>query len=197
MTTPLIIIAILLTPTLLAAAIGRVMQKPALYRLGGLLGLSAAFAFFAVGHFVMTDGMIEMLPPFVPQRLLLVYATGALEAVLAIALLVPSWRQTVGLLCIGVLILFFPANIYAALNGVGLGGHQWGPAYLLIRTPLQLLLIVWAYWFGVRGSLSARLSAAIQNWIGFTPSEENARKLWFAPKKKKAGPIAGPGSLGW
>ena len=155
MTTPLIVITILLTPTLLAAAIGSMLRQPGLYRLGGLIGLSAAFAFFAVGHFLMTEGMVEMLPPFVPQRLLLVYATGVLEALLAIALLVPAWRQTTGLICIGVLILFFPANIYAALNGIGLGGHQWGPLYLLVRTPLQLLLIIWAYWFGVRTSLPA------------------------------------------
>ena len=171
MTTPLIIIAILLTPTLLAAAIGSVLRQPALYRLGGVIGLSAAFAFFAVGHFVMTDGMIEMLPPFVPQRLLLVYATGVLEAVLAIALLVPSWRKTAAKICIGVLILFFPANIYAALNGIGLGGHQWGPAYLLARTPLQLLLIAWAYWFGVRESLSGRFRVVDGNRVGLAISD--------------------------
>ena len=152
MTTPLIIVAILLTPTLLAAAIGIMLRKPALYRLGGVIGLSAGFAFFAIGHFVMTHGMVEMLPPFVPQRRLLVYATGVLEAVLAIALLVPSWRKTAGQICIAVLILFFPANVFAALNGIGLGGHQWGPVYLFIRTPLQLLFIVWAYWFAIRES---------------------------------------------
>lgn len=154
MTTPLIIIAILLTPTLLGAAMGGALRQPALYRLGGLAGLSAAFAFFAVGHFVMTEGMAEMLPPFVPYRVQLVYATGILEAMLAIALLVPAWRQTAATICIGVLVVFFPANVYAALNGVGLGGHQWGPVYLLVRTPLQLLLIAWAYWFGVRKPLS-------------------------------------------
>ena len=171
MTTPLIIIAILLTPALLAAAIGSVMRQPALYRLGGLVGLSAAFAFFAVGHFVMTEGMIEMLPTFVPQRHLLVYVTGVVEAALAIALLVPSWRQTTGKICIGVLILFFPANIYAALNGIGLGGHQWGPIYLLIRTPLQLFLIAWAYWFAVRESYSGRFDAFSRRRAGFTPSD--------------------------
>lgn len=154
MTTPLIIVAILLVPTLLAAAIGSILRQPSLYRLGGLIGLSAAFTFFAVGHFVMTDGMTEMLPPFVPQRPLLVYATGVLEALLAIALLVPSWRKTAGQICLVVLVVFFPVNIYAAVNGIGLGGHQWGPVYLLVRTPLQLLLIAWAYWFGVRESSS-------------------------------------------
>lgn len=153
MTTPLIIIAILLTPTLLAAVIGSLLRQPALYRLGGLVGMSAAFVFFAIGHFVKTGGMVEMLPPFVPERLLLVYATGVLEAALAIALLIPSWRKTAGQSCIALLIVFFPVNVYAALSGIGLGGHQWGPTYLFVRAPLQLLLIAWAYWFCVRDAL--------------------------------------------
>ncbi|NNU17519.1 hypothetical protein HK107_14395 [Parvularcula sp. ZS-1/3] len=156
MTTPLIIITILFGPTLVGAAIGAMVQRPHLYRLGAIIGLSAAFIFFAVGHFVMTEGMIEMLPPFVPHRLLLVYATGVLEATLGLALLVPAWRKRGAQLCILVLILFFPANVYAALNETGLGGHQWGPSYLLIRTPLQVLLIGWAYWFGVRETTSVR-----------------------------------------
>jgi uncharacterized membrane protein len=35
---------------------------------------------------------------------------------------------------------------------VDIGGHAAGPAYLLIRLPLQLILIAWAWWFGVRRS---------------------------------------------
>jgi hypothetical protein len=33
-------------------------------------------------------------------------------------------------------------GVYAAANSLGMGGHQWGPIYLLIRAPLQLLLIL-------------------------------------------------------
>lgn len=54
------------------------------------------------------------------------------------------------LFLIAFLILVFPANIYAALNRVDMGGHEWGPMYLLARVPLRLLLIGWAYWFAVR-----------------------------------------------
>jgi len=49
-----------------------------------------------------------------------------------------------------VFVVFFPANIYAALQGVGLGGHQWGAIYLLIRAPLQLILIAWAYFLCIK-----------------------------------------------
>jgi len=37
---------------------------------------------------------------------------------------------------------------------VGMGGHLWGPVYLLIRVPLQLLLIGWSYWFAVSRPLA-------------------------------------------
>jgi uncharacterized membrane protein len=48
----------------------------------------------------------------------------------------------------------FPANIYAALNQVPMGGHAWGPVYLLVRAPLQLILVVWAWWFTLRPAVT-------------------------------------------
>lgn len=41
-------------------------------------------------------------------------------------------------------------NIYAAVNHVPMGDHAWGPVYLLIRVPLQLILIFWTYWFTIK-----------------------------------------------
>ena len=150
MTTPLIILAILTIPVFLTAFAGVATGRSELYRVGGIISLSIAFAFFAVGHFVLTDEMVDMLPAFVPQRRLIMYATGVLEIGLAAALLVPRYRQQAGAVCMAVLVLFFFSNIYAALHSVGPGGHHWGPVYLLIRGPLQLLLIGWTYWFIIR-----------------------------------------------
>jgi uncharacterized membrane protein len=39
---------------------------------------------------------------------------------------------------------FLPVNVYSAIQRVPFGGHEVGPAYLLIRVPFQLLLIWWA-----------------------------------------------------
>lgn len=108
------------------------------------------FVFAGVGHFARTEPMLEMLPPWVPYRIALIYLTGIVEFVLAAALLLPRFRRLAGWVCISVLVLFFPANIYAAFNQVGMGGHLWGPVYLWVRAPLQLILIGWAYWFVVR-----------------------------------------------
>ena len=92
-----------------------------------------------------------MLPPSVPGREAIVYSTGVLELLAVIGLLVPrTWRLT-GTLLIAFLVLVFPANVYAAFQSGEMGGGAMGPAYLLIRGPVQLLLIGWAYWFTVRG----------------------------------------------
>ena len=37
-----------------------------------------------------------------------------------------------------------------AIRRVDMGGHNLGPMYLLVRVPLQLILIGWVYWFAVR-----------------------------------------------
>ncbi len=103
--------------------------------------------FFGVGHFARTEQMAEMLPLWVPYRVALIYLTGILEWALAAALLIPGTRRLAGWACIAILVLFLPANIYAALNRVGMGGHLWGPVYLLVRVPLQIVLVGWAYWF--------------------------------------------------
>jgi uncharacterized membrane protein len=104
-----------------------------------------------MGHFVKTEGMVEMLPPWVPFRLALVYLTGLIELFIGIALFIPRYQPLAAKLAIVVLVIFFPANIYAALNGIGLGGHQWGAVYLLIRGPLQVMLIAWAYFLCGKG----------------------------------------------
>ncbi|MBB96532.1 MAG: hypothetical protein CML68_18285 [Rhodobacteraceae bacterium] len=149
MQTPLIILSILFLPTLLAAAFGLWTGRPGTYRTGGLWALSAAFVFFGVGHFIMTEDMVAMLPDALPARRAIVIATGLLEFALAALLLVPGLQRVVGLACVAVFVLFFPANIYAALQHSGPGGHQWGAVYLAVRAPIQLLLIAWAVWFAI------------------------------------------------
>jgi uncharacterized membrane protein len=66
------------------------------------------------------------------------------------AFFVPKARRFTGCVAAAVLVLFFPANIYAAINHVPIGGHAWGPVYLLIRAPLQAIMLFWVYWFTIR-----------------------------------------------
>jgi len=113
----------------------------------GRIGITLLFVVTGCAHFTMTDGMVTMLPAWVPARPMLVYATGVLEIGAGLAVLVPSLRRAVGLLLIVMLALFLPFNVYAAAHRVGPGGHVLGPPYLLLRVPLQLLFLVWVWAF--------------------------------------------------
>jgi uncharacterized membrane protein len=114
------------------------------------VGLGLLFVFTSFGHFIQTAPMALMLPPWVPARVPLVYATGVLELAIAAGFFVPRARRLAGWAAAAVLVLFLPANVYAALNHVPMGGHAWGPQYLLIRVPLQIMILLWVYWFAIR-----------------------------------------------
>jgi uncharacterized membrane protein len=103
-----------------------------------------------MGHFVQTEPMSDMLPDWVPQRVLLIYLTGLLEFAIAVGFFLPKYRRITGWVAAVILVAFFPANIYAAINHVPMGGHAWGPVYLLIRAPLQAMILLWVYWFTIR-----------------------------------------------
>jgi uncharacterized membrane protein len=148
MTTPLIIVCLLTSPWLLAKFTGRSRQT---LRNAGTLGLTLVFCFTGVGHFIETKSMAEMIPPWLPGRVAAVYVTGVLEILLACLVLKPTLRRQIGWVLLAMLILLLPWNIYAAIERVPMGGHAWGPVYLAIRFPLQLLLMAWTYWFAVRG----------------------------------------------
>ena len=139
-----IIFGLLLAPRLVARVRGGDGAR------AGRLGLALVFAFAALGHFVKTDAMAEMIPPALPQRRALVFFSGVFELALAILLLTWPKSRVLGLTIIAFLVAVFPSNVYAALRRVDFGGHSAGPRYLIVRAPLQLLLILWTYWFVVK-----------------------------------------------
>ena len=160
-----IMLGLLLTPYLILTGLARIRPQAAIpVQLRGRIGLASVFLFTAMGHFVRTEPMAQMLPPWMPGRTAVVYSTGVLEIAGAIGLLVP-WPAIVrltGICLIAFMIVVFPANIYSAVSQSGLGSYDMGPWYLLIRGPMQVLLIGWAYWYAVR-SPAPRRSAATES----------------------------------
>ncbi|OOE84598.1 hypothetical protein BZG73_10035 [Salinivibrio siamensis] len=151
MITPIIILVLLSSPLAIAFIYSKLNGTFLNVNKYACWGLGVAFIFFFIGHLVKAEGMVEMLPTWVPLRLELVYFTGLIELLIGTALFVPRYQPLAAKLAIVVFIAFFPANVYAAVNGIGLGGHQWGPSYLLIRGPLQVILIAWAYFLCIKG----------------------------------------------
>lgn len=158
MLTPILMLLLLSLPCLGARVFGRRRTR---HELAGAAawGTGLLFLFTASGHFLQTQPMMEMLPPWVPGREALVYATGLLEIAIAVALFVPRWRTLGAWAATAVLIGFFPANIYAAIQQAPMGGHAWGPVYLLVRGPLQLIILGWI-WLLVLGAPRVRSAGA-------------------------------------
>ena len=144
MLTPALMLVILLAPYATARLLetrGRAVDLAA----SAAWGAGLLFLFTASGHFLQTAAMVQMLPAWLPAREALVYATGVLEVVIALALFRARWRRAGAWAAVIVLVAFFPANIHAALQHAPMGGHAWGPVYLLVRGPLQLFLIGWIW----------------------------------------------------
>lgn len=150
MTTPIIMLVLMISPYLVVRVASAITRRDFDVRGAAAIGLGILFIFTGIGHFIQTESMAQMLPPWVPERKLLVYLTGGLEFTIAVGFLVPKSRRFTGWVAAVVLVLFFPANIYAAINHVPMGGHAWGPAYLFIRAPLQAILLFWVYWFTMK-----------------------------------------------
>lgn len=144
MLTPLLMAALLVLPFVFrnVAPVAAWRAEP---RAAAAAGVALVLLVTASGHFVQTDAMSLMLPPWVPLRRLLVYATGVLEFAIALALMSHRFRTLGAGSAVAVLVLFFPANVYAAMEQVPIGGHAWGPSYLLVRAPLQALLVWWTW----------------------------------------------------
>lgn len=151
MLTPVLMFLILVSPYMGSRTILR-GSRPRDLRTAAAAGVGLLFLFAASGHFLQTGPMVQMLPSWVPAREPLVYATGVLEIGIGISMFFRRSRVAGAWAAAGTLVAFFPANVYAALQQVPMGGHAWGPAYLLVRAPLQLFILWWIWAMILRAS---------------------------------------------
>jgi uncharacterized membrane protein len=108
------------------------------------IGLAAMFLFTGGSHFSpLKHDFAAMIPPPLTGALWVIYLTGLLEIAGAIGLLTPRLRRPAGWGLIALLVALFPANVYAAVTGVTLGGAA--ATSLWLRAPLQLFWIA-AVW---------------------------------------------------
>ncbi|MFO0746756.1 MAG: DoxX family membrane protein [Myxococcota bacterium] len=128
----------------------RADRRRARRRLLWQLSLGAlSLVFVGVGtlHFVRPDDFVAIIPPFLPAPLLLVYVSGVAEIGLGLAVLHPRTRRLAAWGLVALLIAVYPANIYHAVADVPVGGSHAPLVYHVVRLPLQLVLIWWAWRF--------------------------------------------------
>src|SRR5450432_1316762 len=104
-------------------------------------------ALFMVGagtlHFITPDFYLNIMPPYLPLYLELVYLSGFCEIALGLLLLVPRLSRFAAWGIIALLIAVFPANIYLYQHQEILPAT---PIIHFLRLPLQGVFILWAYW---------------------------------------------------
>ena len=146
----MIVLVVLFSAFIVAWGLLAISQRPRHIRTAGCIAFAALFLFTGISHFALAEGMVQMLPEWVPGRYPIIYLTGIIEIALGLGFLWSSVRRTSGLLTLAFLMAVFPSNLYAAMNSVDFGGNINGPRYLLFRVPLQLFLLWWVWFMAVR-----------------------------------------------
>lgn len=112
-------------------------------------GVAVMFLLTATAHWgKKREDLVQMVPPFFPKRAFLVTLTGYLELAGAVGILIPVTIKPAAIGLALLLILMFPANVYAARHHLTLGGKA--VTSLKIRTVMQLSFVaavVLAGWF--------------------------------------------------
>ncbi len=103
------------------------------------------FILAGANHFINPDFYLNIMPPYLPWHLFLVYLSGVFEIFFGVMLLIPRTQKLAAWGLILLLIAVFPANIYMAMNPNKFS--ELNPLLLYSRLLIQFVLIVWAYWF--------------------------------------------------
>jgi uncharacterized membrane protein len=139
---------VMLVGWLVVRSIGAVSGWPSADSLSGALrfALAAMFVFTSASHFHprTRPDLIRMVPASLPAPAMLVTATGVLELLGAIGLLVPLALTAAAYALIALLVAMLPANVHAAHQSMVIAGRRAMP--LVWRLPLQLFWIAALWW---------------------------------------------------
>lgn len=104
--------------------------------------------FFIVGgllHFMFPTAYVKIMPPWLPWHRELVLISGFFEIAGGLGVLFTDTRRLAGIGLILLSLAVLPANGQMLLNAHAAGESGWWQAVLLLRLPLQVLLIYWIF----------------------------------------------------
>ncbi|HVE16368.1 MAG TPA: DoxX family membrane protein [Chthoniobacterales bacterium] len=107
------------------------------------IALAVFFIAAGVNHFRVPEMYLGIMPPMLPWPRELVWISGVAEIAGGIGVLIPALRRAAAWGLIALLVAVFPANIYAALHGMVINGHDVPAWTLWARLPLQFVFIGW------------------------------------------------------
>ena len=104
---------------------------------------AALFIVAGLNHFRNPKLYLKIMPPSIPYPKIINYLVGFLEIILGLFLIFSEYTKIAAWGIILLLIAVFPANLYMYQSEkAALGLPKW---IRLIRLPLQLVLIAWAF----------------------------------------------------
>jgi uncharacterized membrane protein len=106
--------------------------------------LGVLFILAGVNHFLNPALYLQIMPPYLPWHLFLVYLSGVLEIFFGVLVLIPKWTKVAAWGLILLLVVIFPANLHMALNAEDFAFIP--SVFLWLRLPFQVALMAWAYW---------------------------------------------------
>ena len=115
-----------------------------------LFVMAALYVAAGFNQLLNPDFYVAIIPPDLPDPEWLNLTSGLAEIVLGVFLLEPRTRVFAAWGIIALLIAVFPANVYVALENVGVPGGTPGTGNALLswaRLPFQAVLIAWAWWY--------------------------------------------------
>lgn len=107
--------------------------------------MATLYILAGINHFRNPKMYLRIMPDYIPWHLPVVYISGIIEIFLGILLMFPATRIWGAWGIIVLLILVFPANIQMAIDFYARKNpYLW---IALLRLPLQIVLIWWAWWY--------------------------------------------------
>jgi uncharacterized membrane protein len=107
--------------------------------------MSLLYVAAGIYHFAKPAMYISIMPAWLPYHAALVQISGIAEILLGILLLFTQTRKIAAWGIIALLVAVFPANVQMLINY--LHAHNPYTWIAIIRLPLQLVLIWWAWLF--------------------------------------------------
>lgn len=105
--------------------------------------MASLYILAGLNHLRVPRVYVRMIPPAFPAPKLLNYISGTAEIILGVLLCIPECTPMAAWGIIALLVAVFPANVYMLTNDkAGMGVPRW---ILLLRLPLQLVLLYWAW----------------------------------------------------
>lgn len=105
--------------------------------------MACIYILAGIMHFVYPAMYHRIIPSWIPFRMGMVYVSGLLEIGFGAALFFPGTSRLALFGIIALLVLFLPVHIHMLRDShAAMGIPTW---VLLLRIPLQGLLIYWAY----------------------------------------------------